>query len=929
MHLIKIYISMSQRKLQRTKPFIRPADKDSILPDTKQPVQRAASSKARGSSTSRAASAPRAGSQRASTASQGTTKSRSSVQSAKGPAREKESVKSARSAKAPTSIADRPAFNLDLGGPPASSHSRTGLRAPAKSSINVHAYTTKERAELFARSRAAQNVRKPRETSAPSHQHSSHQPPSVSNAYKARTYINATLDDNTTFSDHSFIGRSSSNISHSNPFRSHSEQARSMLSASDLTSSMGSGNSGGTVRSTSKTADMSIQNKDIRAAINAVTDITYRSGIDLTTFEDKSFDNYSAARKLRGAKTKEAQQKIRQHQISELIGDMAHYKARIASPADIRSPFTKFGTTKQTAAIKAATDALEKIINPKRPAFVDLQPQRAPRYSEGSDKSTPEMKKKQYPIKCSMCGLFLGMATDDTDHGPTYCDQCAEQRRAKLNTEKKPLQYKMLISPGTINKHKASMPAPAGSPTIVETMVVTQGKSPPHPEPLSIAKNPASPPIYSVQSVPRKPAMKQPQIIGTAGDAPLITSVPNDFNTALHSPVPEKWDQLDTIQHLPQRDPRTIVQIVGREDPIGKSPPNPNSPKEECDIIPAVPIDAVSKLKGDGSDSVAINVKPITRNVGISHIESNTHIYKPTPARPQLLTNEEIEDLIVQRINELHKSVHNRSSSDCIANLSDSYSYSDASYSSSYEDGSTDHKDHTGDNRHHRRARRHRQSRRHKHRYHRHSREKDKESQRIAYRNGEQIVLERVKCPCCDDIIEMRILNNHPHGSSYHKEKHVHRKKRSHKSHHCHANGQNAMNMHACLSLLTNQIQEIRSKSAGRLGQPINDSIHGTTSEDARRRDRLALLQRLDDRLASIQTMSGALSLGARCSSVGNQRVHSAYTVLEPGPDLAPINTGSEEATATFNAGRTSATSAYGLDNLFDINIPETCQIGY
>lgn len=907
---------MSQRKLQRTRPLIRPTDRDSILPDTKQPTQRATSSKARSSSSSRAASAPRASSQRASTASQSTTKSRSSVQSAKGPTREKEPVKSTKSTKAPTSIADRPAFNLDLGGPPASSHSRTGLRAPVKSSINVHAYTTKERAELFARSRAAQNARKPRESSVPSHQQ-----PSVSNAYKARAHVNATLDDNATFSDHSFTGRSSSNISYSNPFRSHSEQARSMLSASDLISS---GSSGGTVRSTSKTADMSVQNKDIRAAINAVTDITYRSGIDLTTFDDRSFDNYSAARKLKSAKTKEEQQKIRQHQISELIGDMAHYKARIASPADIRSPFTKFGTTKQTAAIKTATDALEKIINPKRPAFVAPQPQKVPKYSETARKSTSEPDQRQHPIKCSMCGLFLGMASDDSNYGPTYCEQCAEQRRAKINADKKPLQYKMLISPGTINKHKTPVPASGSSPTIVETMVVTQGQSPPHPEPLNKVQEPHSPFIYIIQNVPRKSEPKQPQIIGTSSnDIPLITSMPNDFNTALHNPLPEKWGLADTIQQLTQQDPRTIVQIVDREDPIRK--PLPKSPKEECNIVSAVPMDTASKAKGDGSDSVAINVKPITRNVGVLHTKGDTCIYQPTSTQPHQLTNEEIEDLIVQRINELHKSVHNRPSSNYITNLSDSYSSSSASYSSSCEEEGTDH---SGDGRHHKRAKRHHQSKRHKHRHHRHSKGKDKESQRIAYRNGEQIVLEKVKCPCCDDIIELRILDEHSR-SALHKEKHIHRKKRSHRSHRCHTNEQNAMNMHACLSLLSNQIQEVRSKSAGRLGQPINEVTSNDVSEDARRRDRLALLQRLDDRLASIQAMSGALSLGARCSSVGNQRVHSAYTVLEPEPNLIPLSTGNEAITTDFNAKRASVTTAYGLDDLFDINMPETCRIGH
>ena len=135
--------------------------------------------------------------------------------------------------------------------------------------------------------------------------------------------------------------------------------------------------------------------------------------------------------------------------------------------------------------------------------------------------------------------------------------------------------------------------------------------------------------------------------------------------------------------------------------------------------------------------------------------------------------------------------------------------------------------------------------------------------------------------------------------------------------------------MHACLSLLTKQIHEARSKSAGRLGQPVNDSANSTVAEDARRRDRLALLQRLDDRLAGIQAMSGALSLGARCSSVGNQRVHSAYSVLEPEPALTLLNPNDEVAKATINTERTSVISAYGLDNLFELQMPETCQIGY
>ena len=905
---------MSQRKLQRTRPFIKPVDRDSGLIDVKQPVQRAVSSKPRSSSNSRAASAPRAGSQRASTASQGTVKSRASVQSAKGPAREKGTVKSARSTKAPTSIADRPAFNLDLGGPPPSSHSRTGLRAPVKSSINVHAYTTKERAELFARSRAAQSAKKPRETSALPHQQ-----PSVANAYRARAHVNVALDDNTTLSDHSFIGRSSSNISHSNPFRSHSEQARSILSTSDLTSSVGSGSSG-TVRSTSKAADMSTQNKDIRAAINAVTDITYKSGIDLATFDDRSFDNYSAARKLKNAKTKEEQQKIRQHQISELIGDMAHYKARIASPADVRSPFTKFGTTKQTAAIKAATSALEKIINPKKPAFVDSQPQKVQKHLEHSSKSTPEPETKQYPVKCSLCGLFLGMATDAIDQGPTYCAQCAEQMRAKMQAEKKPLQYKMLVSPGTINKHTAPAPVAAASPNIIETMVVTQGKSPPHPEPLTKIQTPVSPPIYSVQNVPRKSGMKHPQIIGTSGDAPLITSVSTALQPAIQNPIPEKWEPMSTMQYLPQQDPRTVVQVVDREDPIGRNVVS--TPNEECDIIPAIPVDTVSKTK-DGSESVAINTRPITRNVGISHSKKDVQTYKHTPTQLQHLSDEEIENLIVQRITELHKSVHNRSSSAGISSVSDSYSSANTSYSFSDEEESTN----SSENKRHKRARKH-QSRRHKHR-HRHSRGHDKESQRIAYRNGEQVVLEKVKCPCCDDIIEMRILNDRTHESLKHKERHTHKKKRSHRSHHCHLDEQNAMNMHACLSLLTKQIHEARSKSAGRLGQPVNDSANSTVAEDARRRDRLALLQRLDDRLAGIQAMSGALSLGARCSSVGNQRVHSAYSVLEPEPALTLPNTNDEVAKAAINTERTSVISAYGLDNLFELQMPETCQIGY
>lgn len=140
---------MSQRKLQRTRPLLKPANKDLGLADVNQPAQRAVSSKTRSSSNSRATSALRTGPQRASTASHSAPKSRNSIQSARGAAQEKDFTKPTKSAKAPTSIADRPAFNLDLGGPPASSHSRTGLRAPAKSSINVHAYTTKERAELL------------------------------------------------------------------------------------------------------------------------------------------------------------------------------------------------------------------------------------------------------------------------------------------------------------------------------------------------------------------------------------------------------------------------------------------------------------------------------------------------------------------------------------------------------------------------------------------------------------------------------------------------------------------------------------------------------------------------------------------------------------------------------------------------------------
>ncbi|EFO63096.1 Hypothetical protein GLP15_4397 [Giardia lamblia P15] len=907
---------MSQRKLQRTRPLLKPANKDLGLADANQLTQRAVSSKTRSSSNSRATSASRTGSHRASTASHSAAKSRNSVQSAKGPAQEKDFIKPIKSAKAPTSIADRPAFNLDLGGPPASSHSRTGLRAPAKSSINVHAYTTKERAELFARSRATQNVKKPRESSTPSHHK-----PSVANAYKAKAYVNATLDDNTTFSDHSFIGRSSSNISHSNPFRSHSEQARSMLSASDLTSSVGSGSSG-TIRSTSKTTDMSMQNKDIRAAINAVTDITYKSGLDLATFDDKSFDNYSTARKLKSAKTKEEQQKIRQHQISELIGDMAHYKARIASPADIRSPFTKFGTTKQTAAIKAATSALEKVINPKQPAFIDPRPHKASKYSERSSSCIVETEQKQYPVKCSLCGLFLGMATDAIDQGPTYCAQCAEQMRANLNPEKKPLQYKMLISPGTINKHKAPMPTTASSPTIVETMVVTQGKSPPPPEPLTKTQAPMSPPIYSVQNVPRKPGAKQLQIIGTSGDAPLITSVAGDFQPTFQPPISEKWEPLNTVQHLPQQNLQTVVQVVDKEDPIRRN--LVSAPFDECSIVPAVPIDTVSKPKDDGSESVAINTKPITRNVGISHLEKNTQAHKHTPTPLQRLSDEEIEDLIIQRITELHKSVHHRPSSVCAMSTPDTYSSSVTSCSSSREEEDID--NHRG--RSHQRARRH-QSRKHKHRHHRHSRDKDKEYQRIAYKNGEQIVLEKVKCPCCDDIIEMRILNDCTDGLPSHKEKHTHRKKRSHKSHQCYIDEQNAMNMQACLSLLTKQIHDVRSKSAGRLGQPISEPTNTIAAEDARRRDRLALLQRLDDRLAGIQAMSGALSLGARCSSVGNQHVHSAYTVLESEQNLTSLNVGDGEHRAAVNGERTSAASAYGLDNLFELQMPETCQIGY
>lgn len=907
---------MSQRKLQRTRPLLKPANKDLGLADVNQPAQRAVSSKTRSSSNSRATSALRTGPQRASTASHSAPKSRNSIQSARGAAQEKDFTKPTKSAKAPTSIADRPAFNLDLGGPPASSHSRTGLRAPAKSSINVHAYTTKERAELFARSRATQSVKKPQEASAPSHHKQS-----VANAYKAKAHVNAALDDTTTLSDHSFIGRSSSNISHSNPFRSHSEQARSMLSASDLTSSVGSSSSG-TIRSTSKTADMSRQNKDIRAAINAVTDVTYKSGIDLATFDDKSFDNYSTARKLKSAKTKEEQQKIRQHQISELIGDMAHYKARIASPADIRSPFTKFGTTKQTAAIKAATDALEKIINPKRPVFVEPQPHKASKYSEHPSSCVVETEQKQYPIKCSLCGLFLGMATDAIDQGPTYCAQCAEQMRANLNSEKKPLQYKMLISPGTINKYKTSVPATASSPTVVETMVVTQSKSPPLPEPLTKTQAPISPPIYSVQNVPRKSGVKQPQIIGTSGGAPLITSVASDFQLAFQPPVPEKWEPLDTVQHLPQQNSRTVIQVVDKEDSIGRTPIY--APFDECSIVPAVPIDAASKSRKDGSESVAINTKPITRNVGISHLEKNTQAHKHALSPHQRLSDEEIEDLIIQRIAELHKSVHHRPSSVCTMSTPDTYSSSTTSCSSSQEE--EDINNHGG--RSHRRARRH-QSRKHKHRHHRYNRDKDKESQKIAYKNGEQIILEKVKCPCCDDIIEMRILNDCIDGVPSHKEKHVHRKKRSHRSHQCCANEQNAMNMHACLSLLTKQIHDVRSKSAGRLGQPISEPANTESTEDARRRDRLALLQRLDDRLASIQAMSGALSLGARCSSVGNQHVHSAYTVLEPEQNLTPLNVGDEGNRVAVSTERTSAASAYGLDNLFELQMPETCQIGY
>lgn len=94
----------------------------------------------------------------------------------------------------------------------------------------------------------------------------------------------------------------------------------------------------------------------------------------------------------------------------------------------------------------------------------------------------------------------------------------------------------MLISPGTINKHKTSVPATASSPTVVETMVVTQSKSPPLPEPLTKTQAPISPPIYSVQNVPRKSGVKQPQIIGTSGGAPLITSVASDFQLAFNRP---------------------------------------------------------------------------------------------------------------------------------------------------------------------------------------------------------------------------------------------------------------------------------------------------------------------------------------------------------------------------------------------------------
>ncbi|TNJ30121.1 hypothetical protein GMRT_11078 [Giardia muris] len=103
--------------------------------------------------------------------------------------------------------------------------------------------------------------------------------------------------------------------------------------------------------------------------------------------------------------------------------------------------------------------------------------------------------------------------------------------------------------------------------------------------------------------------------------------------------------------------------------------------------------------------------------------------------------------------------------------------------------------------------------------------------------------IERVKCPCCDEIIETRLVDER---QTKKRKKHRHEK--------------SSTSTEALLLLKQQEMfLELMSK---------NNNVQRSSPEPGppQNKERLAALEKLDDKLARIQLSSGALTLGANCA---------------------------------------------------------------
>lgn len=102
--------------------------------------------------------------------------------------------------------------------------------------------------------------------------------------------------------------------------------------------------------------------------------------------------------------------------------------------------------------------------------------------------------------------------------------------------------------------------------------------------------------------------------------------------------------------------------------------------------------------------------------------------------------------------------------------------------------------------------------------------------------------IERVKCPCCDEIIETRLVDER---QTKKKKKHKHEK--------------SSTNTEALLLLKQQELfLELMSKNNAQRSSP--------EPVPPQNKERLAALEQLDDKLARIQLSSGALTLGTNCA---------------------------------------------------------------